>query len=83
VTIVKTAGKQSCNGCVTAVQGEDIYGRPLDTSSNTFLHFPDAPPSPWPPIRDAATKPTKPPTICARLLRSGGIKQKGWCESAV
>ena len=68
-----------------ASQGEDIYGRTLDTSSNIFLHFPDAAPSPWPP-RDADAAVTSAtrgadiggPTICARLLRSGSIKQKSW-----
>lgn len=47
--------------------GEDIYGRPLDLVTNTFLFAPEQTPKPWP-----AT------SLCARLLRSGDIKQKDW-----
>ena len=48
--------------------GEDIYGRPLNLVSRTFLFFPASTPQPWPP----------PGAICTRLLKSGAIKQKEW-----
>ena len=51
-------------------KGEDIYGRPVDLSSNTLLHVPSKDgPKPWP-----AT------SLCARMLRSGPITQKDWWQ---
>jgi hypothetical protein len=52
---------------VSSNTGEDIYGRPVDLVSNTFLYMPNEAPRPWP-----AT------TVCAALLRSGSIKKKQW-----
>lgn len=48
--------------------GEDIYGRPLDLTTRTFLFAPGEVPYPWPPTG----------TICANLLRSGTVRQKEW-----
>ena len=50
-------------------RGEDIYGRQIDLVTNTFLHMPADHPSPWPAQ-----------ALCARLLRSGSIKQKPWYD---
>lgn len=52
---------------VSSYKGEDIYGRSVNTVTNTFLYMPEDTPSPWP-----AT------AVCARLLRSASIKQKEW-----
>jgi curved DNA-binding protein CbpA len=56
---------------VSANKGEDIYGRPLDLASNTLLVVPrrgdQAMPQPWPAH-----------SVCARLLKSGPVKQKEW-----
>ena len=47
--------------------GEDIYGRTINQLANTFLHMPGDFPSPWPAR-----------ALCARLLKSGSIRQKDW-----
>ena len=52
---------------VSSHHAEDIYGRPIDMVSNTFLYMPDGKPAPWPDL-----------TVCARLLRSGPILKKEW-----
>ena len=49
-------------------EGEDIYGRPLNLVSRTFLFFPGSLPHQWPPTS----------AVCTRLLKSGTIKQKDW-----
>ena len=47
--------------------GEDIYGRSVSLVSNTLMHMVERPPSPWPAK-----------ALCARLLKSGPIRQKEW-----
>ena len=51
---------------VSANKGEDIYGRPIDLVSNTLLRVP----------KDSTLFPAT--VICARLLKSGNVKQKEW-----
>lgn len=66
-----SVGRRSGRGWLLRSEsaGRDLYDRPVSLTSHTFLYAPEAKPAPWP-----AT------TLCARLLRSGGIKRKEWYE---
>ena len=49
-------------------RGEDVHGRPVELTSNTYVRLPDGRPKPWPNAK----------VLCARLLASDSIKHKDW-----
>ena len=53
----------------SAHHGEDIYGRPIDLVSHTYLFLTGERPATWPAL-----------SVCVRLLRSGGARQKEWWD---
>ena len=53
----------------SAHDGEDIYGRPINLVSNTYLFLTSERPTTWPAV-----------SVCVRLLRSGGAKHKEWWD---
>jgi len=52
---------------VSSRSGEDLYGRPLNLVTYTFLFIVGEAPQPWPPS-----------TLCARLLKSASVRHTEW-----